>query len=117
MTRRPVHPSRILLTAAIVDGAGILGEGIIGTVTLISGFQMGWFDVAGAGLGILALAVVWRWPLAAAALWLATVPFIYNGGLLVSVACLPLLLVPPTAAGLALWSWRQSRRNDPTNQI
>jgi hypothetical protein len=93
------------LAAAIVGGLSTLAEGFIATATLLSGFSFGWFDVAGAGLGILALAVVWRWPLVAAVLWLATLPLLYNGRLLVSVACLPILLLPPTAAGLALWSW------------
>jgi hypothetical protein len=104
-TRAP----RTLWAAAITGGLGTLAEGYMAARTLVSGFNFGWFDVLGAGLGVLALAVVWRWPLAAAVLWLATLPLLYNGGLLVSLACLPVPLLPLTAAGLALWSWRQRR--------
>lgn len=109
ITRWRTGPPRTLWAAAIAGGIGTLAEGFIATATLVSGFNFGWFDVAGTGLGVLALAAVWRWPLAAAVLWLATLPLLYNGHLLVSLACLPVLLFPPTAAGLALWSWRQSR--------
>ena len=102
-------PQRTLWAAATVGGLGTLAEGFIATATLRSGYSFGWYDVFGTGLGVLALAAVWRWPWAAAVLWLATLPFLYNGRLLVSVACLPLLLLPPIAASLALWSGRQRR--------
>ncbi len=95
--------------AAVVGGIGTLAEGLIAGATLLSGFNFGWFDVAGVVLGLLALAMVWRWPLVSAVLWLATLPLLYNGHLLVSVACLPVLIFPPAAASLAIWSWWQRR--------
>jgi hypothetical protein len=109
ITLRRTGLPRTLWAAVIVGGIGTLAESFIGTATLVSGFTFGWFDIAGTGLGLLALAAVWRWPAAAAVLWLATLPLLWHGGLLVSVACLPVLLFPPTAAGLALWPRWQSR--------
>ena len=108
-TRGQTGLPRTLWAAAAVGGIGTLVEGFIAFATLRSGYDFGWYDVVGTALGLLALAAVWRWPAVAAVLWLATLPFLYNGKLLISIVCLPVLLLPPTAAVLALWSWRQQR--------
>ena len=102
-------PHRRLWVAAAVGGLATLAESTIAFATLSSGYGFGWYDVVGTALGLLALAAVWSWPAVAAALWLSTLQFLYNGKLLISIVSLPVLLLPPTAAGLALWSWRQQR--------
>jgi hypothetical protein len=95
--------------AAIIGGVGTLAEAFIAIATLLAGFSMGVYDLVGTACGLLALALVWRYPILAAVLWLTTLPLLYSGGLLVSVACLPVLALPLIAAGLALWSWHLSR--------
>jgi hypothetical protein len=102
---------RFRLGAALVGGVGTIAESFIAIATLRSGFSMGVYDLIGAGCGLLALALVRQYPLLAALLWLATLPLLYSGGLLVSIACLPVLALPLIAAGLAVWSWYMSRQS------
>jgi hypothetical protein len=85
-------------------------EAFIAIATLRSGFSFGVYDLVGVAFGLLALALIGRHPVLASLLWLGTLPLLYSGRLLVSVACLPVLLLPLLAAGLALWSWHLSRQ-------
>lgn len=107
---RSIKSRRWVWAASIIGGIGTAVEAFIAFATLRSGFSFGVYDLIGVGLGLLALVLVWRRPVVASLLWLATVPLLYSGRLLVSVACLPALLFPLTAAGLALWSRRLSHR-------
>lgn len=86
-----------------------MAEAIIAVVTLRSGFSFGVYDLVGAACGLLALASIRRHPVLASLLWLGTIPLLYSGRLLVSVACLPIFLLPLLAGGLAFWSWRLTR--------
>lgn len=97
--------------AAAMGVAAILGEAFIAFGTLLSGYLFGFYDVVGVGFGILPLVLVWKRPVWASLLWLAQEIMLYNGHLLVSIACLPMLLLPLSAAGLAIWSWAISRKN------
>jgi hypothetical protein len=105
------NSQRFLWAAAIIGGLGTLAEAFIAVATLLSGYSMGVYDLVGAACGLLALALVRRYPLLAALLWMVTMPLLYSGGLLVSIACLPVLALPLIAAGLALWSWYVSRKS------
>ncbi len=98
--------------AAIIGGVGTIAEAFIAIATLRSGFSFGVYDLVGVAFGLLALALIGRHPVQASVLWLGTLPLLYNGRLLVSVACLPVLLLPLLAAGLALWSWYLSRQTN-----
>ncbi len=105
---RPKY-SRMTWAAAAAGAAGTLAEAFIGTATLLAGFNRGWFDVVGTALGVVALITLRRHPLTAALIWLLTLPLLYSGGMLVSVACLPVLLLPVLAAALAFFAWRQQQ--------
>lgn len=95
------------LAAAGIGVAAVLGETFIAVETLVSGYLFGFYDVMGVILGISALVLVWKRPLWASLAWLGQEAMLYNGHLLVSVACLPMLLLPLSAAGFAMWStWR-----------
>ncbi len=87
----------------------ILGEAFIAVATLLSGYLFGFYDVIGVALGILAIVFVWKRPVWASLLWLGEEAMLYNGHLLVSIACLPILLLPLSAAGLAMVAWFYSR--------
>ena len=110
VTVKQMQHSRMTWAAAAVGATGTLAEAFIGTATLLSGNSMGWYDIVGTVLGVVALLLVWRHPQAAALMWLLTPLLLFNGGLLVSVACLPILLVPVAAAATALFAWRLERR-------
>ncbi|MGA2505646.1 MAG: hypothetical protein ABSG01_16310 [Anaerolineales bacterium] len=96
--------------AAIIGGVGTIAEAFIAIATLRSGYSFGVYDLAGVACGLLAITLIGRYPVLASLLWLGTLPLLYNGRLLVSVACLPVLFLPLLAAGLALWSWHLSRQ-------
>jgi hypothetical protein len=98
--------------AAIIGGVGTITEAFIAIATLRSGFSFGVYDLVGVAFGLLALALIGRHPVQASVLWLGTLPLLYSGRLLVSVACLPVLLLPLLAAGFALWSWHLSRQTN-----
>jgi len=95
--------------AALVGALSAAAEAFIGAVTVLSGFNFGWFDLLGAVLAIMAVALVGRKPRLAAFVWLLTLPLLYSGRLLISPVCLPVLLLPVVAASLAFWSYRQPR--------
>jgi len=102
-------PLRFRWGAALIGGVGTLAEAFIAIATLRSGYSFGGYDLVGVAFGLLALTLIGRYTVLAALLWLGTLPLLYSGRLLVSVACLPVLLFPLLAAGLALWSWHLSR--------
>jgi hypothetical protein len=96
--------------ALLIGGVGTMAEAFIAIATLQSGFSFGVYDLVGVACGLLALTLIGRHPMLASLLWLGTLPLLYSGRLLVSVACLPVLLLPLLASGLALWSWQLSRQ-------
>lgn len=107
-----IRDERAIWLKWIATGLGavaILGEAFIAFATLLSGYLFGFYDVIGVALGILALVFVWKRPVWACLFWLAEEVMLYNGHLLVSVAFLPMLLLPASAAILSIWSWYQSR--------
>ena len=81
---------------------GTITEAFNAIATLLSGFSLGVYDLVGVAFGLLALALIGRHPVLASVLWLSTLPLLYSGRLLVSVACLPVLFLPLLAAGLSL---------------
>jgi hypothetical protein len=101
---------RFRLGAALIGGVGTIAEAFIAITTLRSGYAFGVYDLGGVACGLLALALIGRYPVLAALLWLGTLPLLYSGRLLVSVACLPVLFLPLLAAGFAMWSWHLSRQ-------
>ncbi len=101
--------ARMQWLAAALGIAAVLGEAFIAIATLVSGYWFGFYDVVGVALGIAALVLVWKHPVGASLLWLGEEAMLYNGHLLVSIACLPILLLQLSAAALALASWFRSR--------
>ncbi len=97
------------LAAMAIGTPCVLLETIIATLTLLSGYWSGLYDVAGVGFGIAAIILVWKRPILAVILWAVEEVMLYNGHLLVSVACLPVLLLPVSSAGFAL-AWFFSKR-------
>jgi hypothetical protein len=89
---------------------GSLAELFIGVGTLRSGYAFGSYDLLGTGLGLLALVLMRPVPWLAGLLWLAAIPCLVLGRLLVSVACFPVPLLPLSAGILAIYSWEITRK-------
>lgn len=111
MTLHLAHqrPTWLQWAATGIGLVAVLGEIFIAVETLLSGYLFGLYDLVGVALGMSAIILVWKRPLWAALPWLGEEVMLYNGHLLVSIACLPILLLPLSAAALAIWSWSTSR--------
>lgn len=99
------HVTWMKWVAAVIGAVTVLGEAFIAVETLLSGYLFGLYDLVGVALGISAIVLVWKRPVLASLIWLGEEAMLYNGHLLVSIACLPMLLLPLSAAGFATWSW------------
>ncbi len=102
------HVSWMKWAAATIGVVTVFGEALIAIATLLSGYLFGFYDVVGVVLGVSATILVWKRPAWACLFWLGEEVMLFNGHLLVSVACLPMLLLPLSSAALGMWSWSVS---------